>query len=304
MNSDETRKNDRTEGIQQDYEMEADTVANTIHILDNINRQIKAAERRLNNQRVNTAILTVELATLHDPLMRETLALCTQASEDVVQKIAECREFQEQMSQAVQSGTQQIIHGKPQKIKGLKTKEPQSPMPDSPQVFTHQEPNLIHTRVHQPPRSQTVQVDSVNRYDSDLQDEGQPSKRSRLTDGPTEDTTEAASQRRAGFFNKEEAKSLINDVTESSSMPSVSCNTLAIDSSDHHQGSSAMSDGTQSIQHEYTSGNGPCTETNLRCDELLKASNKAHSDFTNGTEVTPSDSVPVHEVNANESLTC
>lgn len=52
MNSDNTNKNDRAEGILKDCnKKEADPLTHTVQILDNINRQIKAAERRLNEQR-------------------------------------------------------------------------------------------------------------------------------------------------------------------------------------------------------------------------------------------------------------
>ncbi|XP_050711418.1 uncharacterized protein LOC126995683 [Eriocheir sinensis] len=79
------------------------TNSTALRVLDSFNRKIRAAEEKLIQQRVNAAILTVELATLHDPQMHELLALNTQGYSNLSNKIDKYKNLLDQFSQEIKS---------------------------------------------------------------------------------------------------------------------------------------------------------------------------------------------------------
>ncbi|KAG0723025.1 hypothetical protein GWK47_043415 [Chionoecetes opilio] len=92
------------------------TCSTAIHVLDSLTTKIKAAEHKLIQQRVDAAVLTVELATLHDPLVREQLALCTQGYTRLTDKV---------------DNNKKILDQFPQQIKTNLLQDVENPSPDS-----------------------------------------------------------------------------------------------------------------------------------------------------------------------------
>lgn len=223
----------------------------------------------------------MELATLHDPLLTETLALCTQASAHVAQEIDECGKIQDEVSQAIQSSTIQVDHGKPQEIQGLQPEEQQSPLSDSPQMIVDQDQNTLQSQGSQPPLtpdSHGIQT-NFDKHCDNLQVKGVPPNRPRLIDGPSEDISDNVCQRGTELLYHKENKPASNEVITSSIRASVDIEMVEEDSSDsysYHHGYNAKGEvgtGVQSLHDECTSGSvlnsAPCTETEEHSVEHL-----------------------------------
>lgn len=170
--------------VQGNSDMTPDTTEKALYSLDDTVRQIRIAEHKLYQQRVNCAMLTVELSTLHDPLMREMFSMCVQGEEQVKQKIAQGIEAQKYLSQTLHTSmpqdTQQDL---PQDINECVHEEQHEPhqepklpeLHDTQSVSTNdaQRINASHTR--------SQNNDSLDLFELAISDGGIPSEGSSST---------------------------------------------------------------------------------------------------------------------------
>ncbi|XP_069157405.1 uncharacterized protein [Procambarus clarkii] len=136
-----SKKGVREGSMQQNsIDTEPFTTTKALQVLDDISRQIKTFERKLHQQRVNCAIVTVELSTLHDPLLRESLALCFQNQECVQQKLAQSNEIQAQSAKILYSSMpHETGEHPPQETMEVVNDEPQQLLPS---YLVNEESNL------------------------------------------------------------------------------------------------------------------------------------------------------------------
>ncbi|KAG7174607.1 uncharacterized protein LOC121859103 [Homarus americanus] len=155
--------------------MEPISIKTAIHLLDNISRRFKDAERKLSQQRVNCAILTLELATLHDPHMRETLAVCHQAQDYGTEKLSTYNEIHARFIQVSKSCIpQEELQNIPQETQGSALQEPQLLMTSNCPV--NQNPKPQESQDPQPSSDHDLQrvMVEIKQQDENIPDE--PSK--------------------------------------------------------------------------------------------------------------------------------
>ncbi|KAK3865347.1 hypothetical protein Pcinc_029037 [Petrolisthes cinctipes] len=88
-------------GAECEANLETDAISNALQILDDTSKEMRAIEFKLIQQRVNSAMLTVELATLLDPVSREQFTMTSQglseAAGDICNGQAEEYRFKENL---------------------------------------------------------------------------------------------------------------------------------------------------------------------------------------------------------------
>ncbi|KAK4291938.1 hypothetical protein Pmani_035255 [Petrolisthes manimaculis] len=105
--------------VECEANLETDAISNALQILDDTIKEMRALEFKMVQQRVNCAILTVDLATLLDPVSREQFTMTSQglseAAGDICNGQAEEYQFKENLILLEDEPNEEPIPQEPQK---------------------------------------------------------------------------------------------------------------------------------------------------------------------------------------------